>query len=118
MSPKIHKVIKRSGAVVPFKRERIANAIYRAAVAVGGRDRAIAEGLADQVVAMLEDTTPPDHVPHVEEIQDIVEETTESAKTTGAVIGVAVVVLIFLAFFLGRRRGKKTKGARVVVYRL
>ena len=73
MSPKIHKVIKRSGAVVPFKRERIANAIYRAAVAVGGRDRAIAEGLADQVVAMLEDTTPPDHVPHVEEIQDIVE---------------------------------------------
>ena len=70
---KIKQVIKRTGAVVPFKKERISNAIYRAAVAVGGRDRSIAEGLADQVVAMLEETTPPDHIPTIEEIQDIVE---------------------------------------------
>jgi uridine kinase len=42
-------------------------------VAVGGRDKAIAEGLADQVVAMLEETTPPDHTPTIEEIQDVVE---------------------------------------------
>ena len=73
MSPKIEKVIKRTGTVVPFKRERIANAIYRAAVAVGGRDRSIAERLADQVVAILEKITPPGHIPTVEEIQDIVE---------------------------------------------
>ena len=73
MSSKIDKVVKRTGAVVPFRRERIANAIYRAAVAVGGRDRSIAENLADQVVAMLEKTTPPGRVPTVEEIQDIVE---------------------------------------------
>lgn len=73
MSPKIEKVIKRTGTVVPFKRERIANAIYRAAVAVGGRDRSIAERLADQVVAILEEVTPPGHIPTVEEIQDIVE---------------------------------------------
>jgi uridine kinase len=66
-------VVKRTGAKVPFKKERITNAIYRAAVAVGGRDRAIAEGLADQVVAMLEEITPPDHVPTIEEIQDVVE---------------------------------------------
>ena len=70
---KIKQVVKRTGAVVPFKKERIINAIYRAAVAVGGRDRSIAEGLADQVVAVLEESTPPDHVPTVEEIQDIVE---------------------------------------------
>lgn len=73
MSPKIERVVKRTGDVVPFKRERIVNAIYRAAVAVGGRDRSIAEGLADQVIAILEETTTPDHVPNVEEIQDIVE---------------------------------------------
>lgn len=73
MSPKIEKVIKRTGTVVPFKRERIANAIYRAAVAVGGRDRSIAERLADQVVVILEEVTPPGHIPTVEEIQDIVE---------------------------------------------
>jgi uridine kinase len=70
---KIKQVVKRTGAVVPFKEERITNAIYRAAVAVGGRDRSVAEGLADQVVAMLEEATPPDHIPTVEEIQDIVE---------------------------------------------
>ncbi|MDY7042163.1 MAG: ATP cone domain-containing protein [Chloroflexota bacterium] len=70
---KITHVVKRTGAVVPFTKERIINAIYRAAVAVGGRDRSVAEGLADQVVAMLEETTPPDHTPTVEEIQDIVE---------------------------------------------
>jgi uridine kinase len=73
MSSKIHKVVKRSGAVVSFKRERIANAIYRAAVAVGGRDRSIAESLADQVIAMLEETLLSGHIPTVEEIQDVVE---------------------------------------------
>jgi uridine kinase len=66
-------VIKRTGAVVPFNRERITNAIYRAAVAVGGRDRTVAEDLTDQVVAILEETVSPGGTPTVEEIQDIVE---------------------------------------------
>jgi len=69
----IKQVVKRTGAVVPFKKERISNAIYQAAVAVGGRDRERAEELADQVVEVLEDQTPPDHTPTVEEIQDVVE---------------------------------------------
>ena len=69
----LKQVVKRTGAIVPFNKERIINAIYRAAVAVGGRDRSIAEGLANQVVTILEDTTPPDHIPTVEEIQDVVE---------------------------------------------
>ena len=70
---RIQQVVKRTGAVVPFNRERITNAIYRAAVAVGGRDRSIAEGLADEVVALLEQTTPPDQTPTVEDIQNVVE---------------------------------------------
>ena len=69
----IQNVVKRSGAVVPFTPERITNAIYRAAVAVGGRDRATAEELSSQVVALLEAQTPPDHIPTIEEIQDLVE---------------------------------------------
>jgi uridine kinase len=73
MTSKITHVIKRTGAVVPFTPERITNAIYRAAVAVGGRDRTIAEGLTQQVVALLEETTPPGKHPAVEEIQDVVE---------------------------------------------
>jgi uridine kinase len=71
--PEITQVIKRTGAVVPFNRERIVNAIYRAAVAVGGRDRSIAETLADQVIEILENTMPAGRIPTVEEIQDIVE---------------------------------------------
>lgn len=70
---KITQVIKRSGAVVPFNAERITNAIYRAAVEVGGRDRATAENLAQQVVAMLEQNNTDGHPPHIEEIQDVVE---------------------------------------------
>lgn len=73
MGSKIKQVIKRTGAVVPFNAERIVNAIHRAAVAVGQRDRALAERLAARVVEILEDTDSPDYVPTVEEIQDVVE---------------------------------------------
>jgi uridine kinase len=73
MKSKITHVIKRSGAVVPFNKERIANAIYRAAVTVGGRDRQQAESLADQVVDLLEKDETAGFTPHIEEIQDAVE---------------------------------------------
>lgn len=46
-------IIKRSGAIVPFKKERIENAIYRGAVSVGGRDRERAIWLAEKVVEYL-----------------------------------------------------------------
>jgi uridine kinase len=70
---KIKQVMKRSGVLVPFNQERITNAIYRAAVAVGGRDRKKAEELSDLVVKMLEGNYPPGKAPTIEEIQDIVE---------------------------------------------
>jgi uridine kinase len=73
MSPKLTHVIKRTGAVVPFNAERITNAIYRAAVAVGGRDRATAEALTAQVISILGETRTPGQYPTVEEIQDVVE---------------------------------------------
>ncbi|MGA2504981.1 MAG: ATP cone domain-containing protein [Anaerolineales bacterium] len=70
---KTKHVKKRDGRVVPFTQERITNAIYRAAVAVGGRDRVTARNLSDQVVAMVDATFSPDKIPSVEDIQDIVE---------------------------------------------
>lgn len=66
-------VVKRSGAIVPFNQERITNAIYRSAVAVGGRDKDRAQWLSDQVVLMLEETYPSEHQLQIEEIQDVVE---------------------------------------------
>ena len=70
---KFEYVIKRNGAKVPFTPSRITNAIYRAAVAVGGRDKSIAEELTEKVIAYLEQTLPSGHIPGVEEIQDAVE---------------------------------------------
>jgi len=70
---KITHVIKRSGAQVPFNPDRIANAIYRAAVAVGGRDKERAQSLAAQVVEYLEEHYEEGKTPHIEEIQDAVE---------------------------------------------
>jgi len=70
---KFTHIIKRDGNVVPFTPKRIANAIYRAAVAVGGRDRSASEALADQVVSQLEQTTPEGEMPNIEQIQDMVE---------------------------------------------
>ena len=72
MSPIAH-IIKRSGATVPFNQDRIMNAIYRAAVAVGGRDRDRARWLTEQVVAAVEENSTDGRVPHIEEIQDAVE---------------------------------------------
>ena len=69
----ITHVVKRNGSIVPFTPERISNAIYRAAVAVGGRDRTAAEDLARQVVQILEETTPAGVNPTIEQIQDLVE---------------------------------------------
>jgi uridine kinase len=66
-------VIKRTGSIVPFNPERVSNAIYRAAVAVGGRDKEKAEELGAKVIAIMEETFEADYKPHIEEIQDIVE---------------------------------------------
>lgn len=70
---KITHVLKRSGTLVPFIPDRITNAIYRAAVAVGGRDRTTAENLSKQVVAELEAITDQQDPPTIEIIQDMVE---------------------------------------------
>ena len=73
LMPAIRYVIKRNGATVPFSQDRITNAIYRAAVSVGGRDRETAEKLSQQVVELLETRFDLQQYPTVEEIQDLVE---------------------------------------------
>ncbi|NOX64701.1 MAG: response regulator SirA [Chlorobi bacterium] len=70
---KIKEVIKRNGTFVPFNPDRIMNAIYRAVVAVGGRDKNTAKELADKVEIELESRVPEGFKPNIEEIQDVVE---------------------------------------------
>lgn len=52
------------------------------------------------------------------EIESIVEETKQQAKTTGTAVAIAAVVVVALAFWFGKRRGAKSGGARVEVYRV
>ena len=70
---KISHVIKRSGAIVSFKKERISNAIFRAAVAVGGRDKKAADVLANEVIEILNKKYTQGANPYIEDIQDVVE---------------------------------------------
>jgi len=66
-------VRKRDGKLEPFDQERITNAIWNAAKAVGGRDRELAKRISDEVIAVLKNRFGEEGVPTVEEIQDTVE---------------------------------------------
>lgn len=68
-------VRKRDGRLTEFDSDRITKAIWKAAKAVGGRNRSIANQLGKQVVAELEKRFGDEGVPTVEEIQDLVEKT-------------------------------------------
>lgn len=68
----IKKIIKRDGRIVDFDQERIVNAIFKAAKAVGGEDRRLAAELSNQVVSILVEKYE-DTMPTVEDVQDLVE---------------------------------------------
>lgn len=68
----ITKIRKRDGRETPFNIEKIANAIYKAASASGGRDYDTALKLAEKVVDYIEKKLG-NKIPTVEEIQDAVE---------------------------------------------
>ena len=108
MTSTITHIVKRTGSVVPFNPQRITNAIYRAAVAVGGRDRSIAEGLTRQVVEILEEQTPPGEAPTVEEIQDIV----EKVLIENGHAKVAKAYILYREERARRRREKAARGYR------
>ena len=65
----IERIIKRDGREVPFEIDKISTAIYKAAEAIGGHNREVAEELAKQVEEEKIST------PTVEHIQDVVERT-------------------------------------------
>ncbi|MEM4268310.1 MAG: ribonucleoside triphosphate reductase, partial [Candidatus Woesearchaeota archaeon] len=68
----VRKIRKRDGRIVDFEKEKITNAIFKAAQAVGGSDREIADNLANQAVFLVSEKFK-DTIPSVEDVQDIVE---------------------------------------------
>ncbi len=73
MDCKIQKIRKRDGKLVVFDFMKISEAVHRALIAVGKEENArqISDDLAKKIVALAEKKF---RVPHVEEIQDCVEE--------------------------------------------
>jgi len=72
----VDQVVKRDGTVVPFDRRRVERAIYAAVREVGnGEGRQWAETLSWAVTGLLRERFGKNgHIPHVEEVQDVVEE--------------------------------------------
>ena len=66
-------VLKRDSKLEPFDQERVTIAIWKAAKAVGGKDKEQAKRISDEVVAELNKQYGDDGVPTVEEVQDLVE---------------------------------------------
>ena len=70
----IKHVKKRDGRVVPYDEKKVADAIFKAAAAVGGHDRELAEELAAAVTLVLEQQfAGSDAIPTVEDVGDTIE---------------------------------------------
>ncbi len=65
----IKKIIKRDGRMVDFNVDKIADAIFKAAQVLGGRDREMSLYLAKQVELYLLEICH-NQIPTVEQIQD------------------------------------------------
>jgi len=73
MSP-VKKILKRNGAVVDFDQKKIGEAIWKSAKAVGGKNREMADQIANQVAAVVEVFFKDEsNMPTVEQVQDLVE---------------------------------------------
>jgi anaerobic ribonucleoside-triphosphate reductase len=64
---------KRDGRIVPCNPEKITDAIYKAAQAVGGSDRNTAQSVSDSIIGILNIIYKDGRIPTVENVQDLVE---------------------------------------------
>lgn len=69
----IMKIRKRDGRILEFQQGKITEAIYKAAEAVGGKDRKLAKELSNKVAEIVESKFDKENIPTVEQVQDIVE---------------------------------------------
>ena len=70
---KTRYIRKRDGRVVTFDPDKITDAIFKAAVAVGGKDRQAAGSVTDSVIGILDIIYKDGRIPTVENVQDLVE---------------------------------------------
>lgn len=71
---KIAKVQKRDGTIVPFDAERIKEAVFKAITAANQGDGELTDKVTERIVNFINRRFKKDEIPHVEQIQDTVEE--------------------------------------------
>ena len=71
---KINKIKKRDDRVVDFEQQKITDAIFKAITATGQGDGKKSRKISDKVVELLNRRFKKGEMPHVEQVQDIVEE--------------------------------------------
>jgi ribonucleoside-triphosphate reductase len=98
----ISTIRKRDGKLVPYDNYKIANAIFKAAEAVGGKDFGVALNLAKQVEDAISKKFHPNSIPAVEEIQDVVEKILIES-------GHARVAKAFILYREQHRRSRSTR---------
>jgi ribonucleoside-triphosphate reductase len=98
----ISTIRKRDGKLVSYDNYKIANAIFKAAEAVGGKDFGLALNLAKQVEDAINKKFHPNSIPAVEEIQDIVEKILIDS-------GHARVAKAFILYREQHRRARSTR---------
>ncbi|MBU0958824.1 MAG: ribonucleoside triphosphate reductase [Nanoarchaeota archaeon] len=69
----VNKIRKRDGSVVLFQPEKIEEVVWKAAKAVGGKDREKAHRVSKIILDAIGEKFPGTAIPGVEEVQDIVE---------------------------------------------
>lgn len=69
----VKRIVKRDGSVVDFDSNRIKNAIMKAMLSVNKYDEALLEKIVSHVLNIIAEKFGTERVPHVEDVQDIVE---------------------------------------------
>ncbi len=70
---KVKKIVKRDGSVVPFKQAKITEAVYKAFKETGEAGIREAREVTKKVFQLLNKNYKKGYVPHIEEVQDLVE---------------------------------------------
>jgi len=74
MENKITTIKKRDGGIVDFDQDKITKAVYKALTSSGQGDGEKSKRVSNRVLQLLNRRFKKDEIPHVEQIQDIVEE--------------------------------------------
>ncbi|MHC4599875.1 MAG: uridine kinase family protein [Planctomycetota bacterium] len=114
---RLTSILKRDGKEVPFDREKIRVAIYKAGASLGVHDETLSSETADEVVEILNRSYAPAFPPTVEGIQDVVEEVL-IRRGHAAVAKAYILYRAKRAALRERREGKRTAVAEPIPYKI